>query len=56
VGCEDGKLMGSIKQLLEIIALFMATGVPLLVVCLCRMAKGAEDFHGWYQRRKAERP
>lgn len=54
MGREDSLLMGSIKQLLEMIAFFIATGLPLLVVCLCHMAKGAEDFHGWYQRRKAK--
>jgi hypothetical protein len=43
--------MGSIKQLLEIIALFVVTGMPLLVMCLCHMAKSAEDFNRWYQRR-----
>lgn len=47
--------MGSMRELLEIIALIAVTGGPLFVVCLCHVAKAADEAHGYYQRRRAER-
>lgn len=48
--------MGSIGQLVGIIALTTVTGVFVLTACICVVAKIADAEICEYQRRKAERP
>jgi hypothetical protein len=50
-----GPLMGSIKELIEIIILMVVTGGPLVALCLCKTAKAGDRQMRRYQRRKAQR-
>jgi hypothetical protein len=47
--------MGSIKELVEMIALVAVTGLPLFVLCLCRIAKAADEKAQQYQHWRTER-
>jgi hypothetical protein len=47
--------MGSIGELLGIIALIVATGLCVFAVCLCGVAKIADEEIREHQRRKAKR-
>jgi hypothetical protein len=46
--------MGSITQLVGIIALIAATGLLVLTACICVVAKVADAEIREHQRRKAE--